>query len=87
MTKSEASAELAALVEANQHLITQVPGFEAIKPRAPTKWVDPDAKLERRKPTGRDGKWMTPAREAAYAKKREKNRLKAAGTTTQSAGC
>jgi len=87
MTKSEEAAHLAALVEANQHLITQAPGFESIKPKTRTAWIDPDAKLERRKPTGRDGKWMTPAREAAYAKKREKNRLKAAGTTTQSAGC
>jgi len=72
MTKSEAAAELAALVEANQHLITQAPGFESIKPKTRTAWIDPAAKLERKKPTGRDGKWMTPAREAAYAKRKAK---------------
>jgi hypothetical protein len=64
--------ELAALVEANRHLITQVPGFESIKPRTPTQWIDPAAKLERKKPAGRNGKWMTPAREAAYAKRKAK---------------
>jgi hypothetical protein len=66
--------ELAALVEANRHLITQVPGFEAIKPKTRTDWIDPDTRSKRKVQLKPRGAWMTPARLEAYKAKKERNR-------------